>query len=253
MENTGFKQWIKKQSQEKGFRSVRALAKAAGVSWGTIYNLMNNTQEAPRLSTLIALAEPLGVSVEFLRTFWGFRSDMPKLTHLQMEIIDAIEGLPSEHQSVVVQLVRALSATSKNARYFAEIQGALTAGGLIDQTRLRKPVEIPADLIRSTRPHFALQICGDSLINAGIRDGDTVLIRESTDPAEWVDQICVARIANLGMTLRYWRKNERQVTLEAANPDFKNFGPYSIDQVEGLGVFVGVIPLLTGDASQEGL
>ena len=72
---------------------------------------------------------------------------------------------------------------------------------------------------------FVLQVTGDSMIEAGILDGDTVLIRR-TDSAESGD-IVVALVDEEEATLKRLRKKGASIALEAANPAYETriFGP----------------------------
>ena len=86
--------------------------------------------------------------------------------------------------------------------------------------------------------HFALTIQGDSMIEAGILDGDTVIIRK-TSTAQNGD-IVVALIDDQEATLKRLRKTRDAVALEAANPAYETriFGP---DRVKVQGTLAGLI------------
>ncbi|MEP0454635.1 MAG: LexA family transcriptional regulator, partial [Roseibium sp.] len=73
--------------------------------------------------------------------------------------------------------------------------------------------------------HYALEVRGDSMIEAGILDGDTVLIRR-TDTADSGD-IVVALVDDEEATLKRLRKKGASIALEAANPAYETriFGP----------------------------
>src|SRR6476660_1303842 len=96
---------------------------------------------------------------------------------------------------------------------------------------------LPPDLLGSG-DHFALEVKGDSMIEAGILDGDTVIIRRC-DTAENGD-IVVALVDQEEATLKRLRKKGTTIALEAANPEFKTriFGP---DQVDIQGRLVGLM------------
>jgi len=98
-------------------------------------------------------------------------------------------------------------------------------------------IACPPDLLTNGE-HFALEVKGDSMIEAGIHDGDTVIIRRC-DTAENGD-IVVALVEQEEATLKRLRKKGTTVALEAANPEFKTriFGP---DQVDIQGRLVGLI------------
>ena len=90
----------------------------------------------------------------------------------------------------------------------------------------------------STGDHFALEVRGDSMIEAGIFEGDTVLIRK-TETADTGD-IVVALVDEEEATLKRLRRKGASVALEAANPAYETriFGP---DRVRVQGKLVGLI------------
>jgi repressor LexA len=86
--------------------------------------------------------------------------------------------------------------------------------------------------------HFALEVKGDSMINAGILDGDTVIIRRS-DTAQSGD-IVVALVDNKEATLKRFRRKGGSIALEAANPEYGTqiYGP---DRVRIQGKLVALV------------
>ena len=96
---------------------------------------------------------------------------------------------------------------------------------------------LPADMVRGGE-HFALEVKGDSMIEAGILDGDTVLIRRS-ESANTGD-IVVALVDDEEATLKRLRKKGGSIALEAANPEYETriFGP---DRVKVQGILVGLL------------
>ncbi|MGI9523444.1 MAG: transcriptional repressor LexA [Hyphomicrobiaceae bacterium] len=99
-------------------------------------------------------------------------------------------------------------------------------------------IACPPDLLTSGE-HFALDVRGDSMVDAGILDGDTVIIRRC-DTAENGD-VVVALVDEEEATLKRLRKRGGgAIALEAANPAYETriFGP---DQVRVQGRLVGLI------------
>ncbi len=98
-------------------------------------------------------------------------------------------------------------------------------------------VACPPDLMANGE-HFALEVRGDSMIDAGIHDGDIVIIRRC-DTAENGD-IVVALVEQEEATLKRLRKRDHAIALEAANPNYETriLGP---DQVEIQGRLVGLM------------
>jgi repressor LexA len=66
--------------------------------------------------------------------------------------------------------------------------------------------------------HFALEVKGDSMINAGILDGDTVVLKRQ-DTAQSGD-IVVALVDEAEATLKRFRRKGASIALEAANPEY---------------------------------
>ncbi len=118
------------------------------------------------------------------------------------------------------------------------VMGRIAAGTPISAIQNHThDIACPPDLLTSGE-HFALEVKGDSMIEAGIHDGDTVIIRRC-DSAENGD-IVVALVEKEEATLKRLRKKGSTIALEAANPEFKTriFGP---DQIDIQGRLVGLI------------
>jgi repressor LexA len=115
--------------------------------------------------------------------------------------------------------------------------GRIAAGTPIDAIQHeRDRVQVPEALLGSGE-HFVLEVQGDSMINAGILDGDQVIIRRSNTANS--GEIVVALVGEEA-TLKRLRKRGASIALEAANPAYETriFGP---DQVQVQGKLVGLI------------
>lgn len=105
------------------------------------------------------------------------------------------------------------------------VMGRIAAGVPIEAIQNHShSISVPAELIGKGE-HYALEVRGDSMIEAGILDGDTVLIRR-TDSADSGD-IVVALVDDEEATLKRLRKKGDSIALEAANPAYETriFGP----------------------------
>ncbi|WP_103717109.1 transcriptional repressor LexA [Bosea psychrotolerans] len=99
------------------------------------------------------------------------------------------------------------------------VMGRIAAGTPISAIQNRShTVAMPADML-GTGEHFALEVRGDSMVEAGILDGDTVVIRRQ-DTANTGD-IIVALIDDEEATLKRLRKRGSSIALEAANPAYE--------------------------------
>jgi len=118
------------------------------------------------------------------------------------------------------------------------LYGLIAAGTPIEALRDNSAsVEIPASLIGNGE-HYALSVDGDSMIEAGINDGDTIVIQRC-DTAE-NGTIVVALVEESEVTLKRLRRRGASIALEPANKNYETriFGP---DQVRVQGKLVGLI------------
>jgi len=116
--------------------------------------------------------------------------------------------------------------------------GRIAAGTPIEALQNRiSDVPVPGGMIGRGN-HYALEVTGDSMINAGILDGDTVIIQES-DTAS-TGEIVVALVDNEEATLKRLRRRGDSIALEAANPAYET-RLYGADRVKVQGKLVGLI------------
>ena len=136
-------------------------------------------------------------------------------------------------------LGRRREETSDSAQNVAvPVMGRIAAGVPIEAIQNQShTIEVPPEML-SSGEHFALEVKDDSMIDAGILDGDTVLIRK-TDTADTGD-IVVAPVDDEEATLKRLRRRGASIALEAANPTYETriFGP---DRVDIQGRLVGLI------------
>ena len=98
-------------------------------------------------------------------------------------------------------------------------------------------LSIPAAMIESGE-HYALEIVGDSMIDAGIHDGDTVIIQKTEQALN--GDIVVALVDGHEATLKKFRRESGQIALEAANPRYET-RYFTSNQVSIQGKLSGLI------------
>jgi repressor LexA len=116
--------------------------------------------------------------------------------------------------------------------------GKIAAGTPIEALRDNSnSLGVPAGLL-GPGEHYSLEVAGDSMVDAGIFDGDTVIIQR-VDSAD-NGAIVVALIDNNEVTLKRMRKRGDSIALEAANKAYETriFGP---DRVKVQGKLVGLM------------
>ena len=144
-------------------------------------------------------------------------------------------GRQAFRPSVVDNGAGAPQAANNNS---VPILGRIAAGVPIEAiqqetNRVNSPIDLPMG-----EEHFALEVKGDSMIEAGILEDDIVILRR-TETATSGD-IVVALVDEKEATLKKLRKKGNSIALEAANPEYETriFGP---DRVRVQGVLVALI------------
>ena len=118
------------------------------------------------------------------------------------------------------------------------LYGKIAAGDPIEAINdLSQNIAVPKSLL-GQGDHYALQVEGDSMVEAGIFDGDTAIIKKCENAENGT--IVVALVKNEEVTLKKLRKRNNSIALEPANPQYETriFGP---DQVKLQGKLVGII------------
>lgn len=128
--------------------------------------------------------------------------------------------------------------TGSDSMAHIPMMGRIAAG--VPISAIQNPthdVAVPMEMLGAGE-HYALEVKGDSMIEAGIFDGDTVIIRNSAtaNPGD----IIVALVDDEEATLKRFRRKGASIALEAANAEYETriFGP---DRVKIQGKLVGLI------------
>ncbi len=148
-------------------------------------------------------------------------------------------GLQTRNRSEAPRTAAPAPADTGGDRSIAiPVMGRIAAGTPISaiQTPMNT-IAMSPDFI-SSGEHYALEVRGDSMIEAGILDGDTVVIRKQ-DLANTGD-IVVALIDDEEATLKRFRRRGSSIALEAANPAYETrvLGP---DRVKIQGKLISLI------------
>ncbi|MBF97045.1 MAG: LexA repressor [Alphaproteobacteria bacterium MarineAlpha9_Bin4] len=120
-----------------------------------------------------------------------------------------------------------------------KVYGKIAAGTPVEA--IENPegfLSIPGEMIKNTNQHYALKVSGESMIDAGILDGD-IAVLEKTENVKNGD-IVVALIDSQEATLKRIRKKSNSIALEPANKNFETriFGP---KRITIQGKLVGII------------
>ena len=136
---------------------------------------------------------------------------------------------------------RAQTATAHSGPDVFElpVMGRIAAGVPIEAiNQMSHSISVPGGMIAGSGDHYALEVRGDSMIEAGINDGDVVVIRESSTADN--GDIVVALVQDHEATLKRFRRQGSSIALEAANPVYET-RVLPADEVKVQGRLVGLI------------
>ncbi len=149
-----------------------------------------------------------------------------------------IEGDLGKRSAEVARVVPSANDDDATRSVTIPMMGRIAAGVPISAIQHQShTIACPPDLI-GQGDHFALEVKGDSMIEAGILDGDTVVIRRADSCSS--GDIIVALVDDEEATLKRFRRKGASIALEAANPAYETriFGP---DRIRVQGKLVGLI------------
>ena len=130
-----------------------------------------------------------------------------------------ISGSKSEAAMRVEPPRAALSVESAHAMELP-VMGRIAAGVPIEAiAEVSHHVSVPGSMLSGRGHHYALEVKGDSMIEAGINDGDIVVIREQSTADN--GDIVVALVEEQEATLKRFRRRGGMIALEAANPAYE--------------------------------
>lgn len=132
----------------------------------------------------------------------------------------------------------AMAVSSGNAMELP-VMGRIAAGVPIEAiSEVSHHIAVPGSMLSGKGQHYALEVKGDSMIEAGINDGDIVVIREQSTADN--GDIVVALVDDHEATLKRFRRRGGMIALEAANPAYET-RVLPEDHVKVQGRLVGLI------------
>lgn len=173
----------------------------------------------------------------------GFLRRLPNRARA-LEVVRQPENQPvrataANDQQALAPIVRAPSVAPQPANDVIEVplHGRIAAGVPIEALEDSRSLPVPAALLGAGE-HYALEVSGDSMIEAGIFDGDYALVKRTSTARD--GEIVVALIRNEEATLKYLRRENGMIRLDPANAAYDP-QIYRPDEVEVQGKLAGLL------------
>lgn len=122
------------------------------------------------------------------------------------------------------------------------LMGKISAGAGIIPLENPEPIKVQADLLCGSGKHYALKIDGDSMIEDGIQDGDTVVVRYQNVAQNGDTVVAVMNGVNELATLKKYYYMGDKIELRAANKNLKDWPKqFDVGDIEIRGKFCGLM------------
>ncbi|WP_152048189.1 transcriptional repressor LexA [Aureimonas psammosilenae] len=175
-------------------------------------------------------------ALEVLRLPESMAQKAPKARGFTPSVIEGAKSLrPAAN---VEPIEKRRPAPSADRTIGIPVMGRIAAGVPISAIQNNTHhIHMPPDMLTGGE-HYALEVKGDSMVDAGILDGDTVIIRRSETASQ--GEIVVALVDDEEATLKRFRRRGDAIALEAANPAYETriFGS---DRVKVQGKLVALL------------
>jgi len=179
--------------------------------------------------------------LDFITSFYKKEGYSPSLAEIAKRFKKSV---PTIHQFITTlkekgfldkeeKIWRGITPQNTNREIF--LLGYIAAGQPIEPIENPEPIQIPLSMIPQTGNYYALKVQGDSMIDDGIMDGDTVVIKQQNMANNGETVIA---ITEKGATLKVFKKKNGQIFLEPRNKNLKIIQPR---EIEIRGKFTGLI------------
>ena len=179
---------------------------------------------------------------EEMKNFMGLKSKsgIHRLVK-ELENQNIITHTPHQHRGLSLAEIQEIS---NDSCIQLPLYGKIAAGLPIEAlTDTNAKIAVPAEMIGSGE-YYALKVEGDSMINAGIMDGDTVIIRHTEHAQN--GQIVVALIDEYEVTLKKFYHRNNTIALEPANPAYET-RIFAEERVHIQGILAGLMRQYEGN------
>lgn len=170
----------------------------------------------------------------------AFRVAFPAMIRHSPSSVDPNIILPSPPLLIPPDAALSALANAEEGADFVQVDilGQVAAGKPLEELEEREMISVPRVMLKKTGMHFALRVCGDSMIEEGINDGDIVIVREQKEVIN--GEKAVVWIRGDGVTLKKYYLKGDMVVLLSRNEKYEPM-TYPAKQVVVKGLYVATI------------
>jgi len=161
-------------------------------------------------------------TIKEMREFFGVSSDNSILKHLK-----ALEDkgfIEKDDTPRGIKLLASVKERLESAEFKLPLLGMIPAGGpVLTEEYIEDWVNVGDDVVYKYKDSYLLRVTGDSMVDAGIFEGDILVVCGSIEPRE--GDVVVALVDNQNTVKRYMKDAQGRVYLKAENPNYDNIFP----------------------------
>jgi phage repressor protein C with HTH and peptisase S24 domain len=215
--------------------STKEIAQAASLSYSQVTRLLSRKTKALDLRHVEAVAEVLGVSMAAL--YAGEDAAAKQQAQETRAALQTISAFIDRHDPTGLEHSGAASARKRRPAYRARpFPVAATPNVELDEGDKLPPVDVPPPLAKRGA-RFAARAIGDSMIGAGVENGDFVFFRSANSEEEARGKVVICRV-NTAVYLKRLKWTKDEVRLESENEGYKPILIREGDEFELYGIVV---------------
>ncbi len=157
-----------------------------------------------------------------MREYFGVSSDNSVLKHIKA--LEEKGYIKKDDTPRGIKLLSSVKEKLDNAEFKLPLLGMIPAGGpVLSEEYIEKWVSVGADIVYKSKDSYLLRVIGTSMIEAGIFEGDILVVCGSLQPR--AGDIVVALVDNQNTVKRYMKDARGHVYLKPENPQYENIYP----------------------------
>jgi repressor LexA len=157
-----------------------------------------------------------------MREYFGVSSDNSILKHLKA--LEEKGYIKKDDTPRGIKLLSSVKEKLDSAEFKLPLLGMIPAGGpVLSEEYIEKWLSVGEDVVYKTKDSYLLRVSGNSMIDAGIFEGDILVVCGALEPK--IGDIVVALVDNQNTVKRYMKDSEGKTFLQPENAEYENIYP----------------------------